>query len=152
MQHRPGKDKARMWRTLYGNDGRMSREEAYGMVDNVSPGDIFWRIKISPDPKTEDIHHDLSLQEVTERIMNMLQEQFGKPVSWVAAIHADHTPLRHVHALATLPKLSKEQFRALPHLLIQEATDACHEQRQELDRVRDHRQQEREREEEQWEV
>jgi hypothetical protein len=77
IEHRPGKDGERVWRTLFGSDGRMSRGEAYTLIDNAEKGSVFWRIKISTDAKTEDIHRDLSMQEVTERTMNALQEQLG---------------------------------------------------------------------------
>ena len=149
IEHRPGKDGERLWRTLFGSDGRMSRQQAYEMIDNAEPGSIFWRIKISPDPKIEDVHRDLSMQEVIERMMNTLQAQLGKQISWIAAIHADHSPHRHVHALATLPKLSRQEFERLPEVLIHGATEICCEQRRELDLVREHK--EREREGEEWE-
>lgn len=150
IQHRPGKDGARLWRTLFGTDGRMSREEAYHLIDNAEYGSVFWRIKISPDPKTEDIHRDLSMQEVTERTMNSLQEQLGREIQWVASVHADHKPHRHIHVLAKLPKLSKQEFQQLPNILINGATQAAGVQRQELDSIQEHRKQEQEREAEQW--
>lgn len=152
IEHRPGKDGARIWRTLFGIDGRMSREEAYKIIDQAEKGSIFWRIKISPDPKTEDSKRDLSMQEVTEKTMNTLQEHLGKQVAWVAAIHADHTDIRHIHVLAILPKLTRDEFRELPNILIQRATEASREQRQELDLVREHRQQEQEQEGGAWEL
>ena len=129
----------------------MSRQQAYEMIDNAEQGSIFWRIKISPDAKTEDRHRDLSMQEVTERTMNTLQEKLGKQVSWVAAIHADHAPHRHIHVLAKLPKLSRGEFQRLPDILINGATQSCLEQRLEHDLVREHRQQEKERKEREWE-
>jgi hypothetical protein len=154
IEHRPGKDGERIWRTLFGNDGRMSREEAYELIDNAEKGSVFWRIKISPDPKEEDTHRDLSMQEITERVMNSVQEQLGKEVNYVAAVHADHSQYRHIHVLAALPKLSRQEFQALPQVLIQSATEASLTQRRELDLLRQHRQQEqvhKEREDAQWE-
>jgi len=124
IEHRPGKDGERIWRTLFNSDGRISRQEAYEMVDNAGQGSVFWKIKISPDPVKEDTYRDLSMQEVTERVISTLQEQLGKPVSYVAAIHADHTDKRHIHVLAKLPKLSRAEFQRLPDILIQGATDA----------------------------
>jgi len=151
IEHRPGKDGERLWRTLFGADGRMSREEAYELIDNAEYGSVFWRIKVSPDAVNEDTNRDVSMQEVTERTMNSLQEQLGKSVSWVAAIHADHKPIRHIHVLALLPKLSKQEFGQLPNNLIKGATESCLAQRKELDQIRDHRQREQEPEAEQWE-
>ena len=121
------------------------------MIDNAEPGSVFWRIKINPDAKTEDTKRDVSLQEVTENVMSSVQEQLGKDMQWVAAIHADHAPHRHIHVLARLPKLSREAFQQLPHLLIDAATQACLEQRRELDQVREHGKREKERKEREWE-
>ncbi len=151
IEHRPGKDGERIWRTLFNEQGRMSRGEAYELIDNAEPGSVFWRIKISPDPKTEDTKRDISMQEVTERTMNSLEEQLGKHISYVAAIHADHSPHRHIHVLAVLPKLSKEQFRDLPQAVIQGATEASLQQRRELDLVGEQTKA-RQREEGQWEL
>ena len=154
IEHRPGKDGERIWRTLFNEDGRISRQQGYELVDNAEKGSVFWRIKISPDAVKEDIHRDLSMQEITERAINSLREKLGKEVQWVAAIHADHKPFRHIHVLAKLPKLSRQEFQRLPDILINAATEAALEQRRELDLVREHRQPEKERterEDEQWE-
>jgi hypothetical protein len=155
IEHRPGKDGERLWRTLFGNDGRVSREEAYTLIDHAEKGSIFWTIKISPDPKTEDSKRDLSMQEITERVMNSLSEQLNYDVQYVAAIHADHKPHRHIHVLARLPKLSQKEFRELPNILIQSATESAQAQRQELDNIKEHRQNEKERierDDAQWEL
>jgi hypothetical protein len=151
IEHRPGKDGVRLWRTLFGSDGRIGREEAYAIIDQAEPGAVFWRLKISPDPKTEDSQRDLSMQEVTERTMNSLQEQLGREIHWVGAIHADHAPHRHIHVLALLPKLSKQEFARLPNSLRDSATTTCVVQRRELDVLRDYREHERMREDAQWE-
>ena len=147
IQHRPGRNGERLVRTLFGSEGvAMKREEAYQMIDEAPRGSTFFRIKISPDAKTEDIHRDLSIQEVVEKTMFALEERLNKRVSWVAAVHQDHTPLRHAHILAVVRE------RLLPvQFMRQVATDSCMTQRNELDLLRDHRQQEKEREEDQWE-
>ena len=146
IQHRPGNDSAKVTRTLFGWDGAMGRYEAYRMVDAAVKGSSFFRIKISPDPKTEDTKRDLSLREVTETIMQTFEERIRKPVQWVAAEHDDHTPKRHMHVLAvSRGRLKREDL----HAIIQKATEACMEQRQELDRVLER--QGREREEAAWE-
>lgn len=149
-EHRPGKDGERLWRTLFNADGRLTRQEGYEMVDNADPGSVYWRIKISPDPVKEDTNRDLAMPEITERAMNDLQQQLGRDIQWIAAVHADHKPHRHIHVLAILPKLSSHEFRSLPDILIKGATDAALSQRQELDLVRDHRQKEQEKEDAQW--
>jgi hypothetical protein len=61
----------------------------------------------------------------------------------VAAIHADHTEIRHIHVLAILPRqLNRDEFKAAR----EGATIECLMQRRELDRARERRQ-ERAREE-----
>lgn len=155
IEHRPCKNGERLWRTLFGNDGRMSRGEAYQIVDNVEKGSVFWKIKISPDPVQEDTKRDLSMQEITERVIKSLADYLNYDVQYVAAIHADHRPHRHIHVLAKLPKLSRDEFQRLPDVLIQSATEAAQAQRQELDLVREIRQLEQERnerEDAQWEL
>ena len=139
IEHRPGKDKAKITRTLFGAYGQMRRKQAYELIDMVSAGSRFFRIKMSPDPAKEDTKRDLLLREVTEEIMDALEKQIGKPVAWVAAIHADHTPLRHVHILAIVNErlLPVQQMR-------QTATKACLEQRNERDLAREHEARDRE--------
>src|SRR6266702_411911 len=135
IQHRPGNDSAKATRTLFGWDGAMGRYESYRMVDAAEKGSSFFRIKISPDPKTEDTKRDLSLREVTETIMQTFEERIRRPVEWVAAEHDDHTPKRHVHVLAMARgRLNREDLQAIIH----KATEACRAQRQELDRAQEH--------------
>src|SRR5438270_13310253 len=92
IQHRPGKDGAKINRTLFGSDGAMGRYEAYRMIDEAEKGSIFFRFVMSPDARTEDTKRDLHLREVTEKTMLSLEERLNKPVAWVAAVHADHAP------------------------------------------------------------
>src|SRR6266516_2576363 len=130
IQHRPGNDSAKVTRTLFGWDGAMGRYEAYRMVDAAVTGSSYFRIKISPDPKTEDTRRDLSLREVTETIMQTFEERIHKQVQWVAAEHDDHTPKRHVHVLAMARgRLNRQDLQSI----IQKATEACLEQRRALD-------------------
>jgi hypothetical protein len=126
----PEKAPVRTTRTLFGIDGAIERREAYRMVDEAEAGSSFFRIKISPDPKTEDTKQDLHLRDVTEQTMQMVAERVHKHVQWVAAEHDDHTPKRHVHVLAVVKgRLTPQDMQAV----IQRATDACLAQRQELD-------------------
>ena len=130
IQHRPGKDGAKATRSLFGWDGVLGRIDAYRLVDTAEAGSSFFRMKISPDPKTEDEKRDLHLREVTERTMQAFEERLRKPVQWVAAEHDDHTAKRHVHVLAIAKgRLNREDLKGI----IREATGACLEQRQELD-------------------
>src|SRR5437764_9617812 len=102
IENRRGKDGEKITRTLWNSDGRMTREEAYQMIDNAGKGSLFFRIKICPDGKTEDTKRDISLQKVTEETMTALQDHIQNPIQYVAVMHDDHTPLRHVHVLAVV--------------------------------------------------
>lgn len=138
IQHRTGKDGERMHRTLFGNDGIMERQLAYRMIDEAEGGSVFYRFIISPDAKTEDTQRDLRLREITEKTMLKLEEQCNQQVQWVASIHEDHSSYRHAHIVAVVPgRLPQPVFRDLPRALREAATEACLEQRQELDRARE---------------
>ncbi len=123
----------------------MGRWQAYRMIDAAEKGSVFFRFVISPDPKQEDTKQDLRLREVTEQTMSALEDRMHKQVSWVAAVHADHAPHRHVHVLAVVAgRLNAQDFESLR----QAATAASLTQRRQADQVL--RAKEREREEAQW--
>jgi len=146
IQNRRGKDNEKITRTLYGVDGNMERREAYRMIDESGKGSIFYRLVINFDAEKEDTHKDLYIQTITEHTMSAVENRFGQPVQWVAATHADHTPLRHVHILAILPK--KLQVHDLQELR-QIATEEAVKQRREKDNVLA---QQQEKEAGQWEL
>lgn len=130
IQHRRGQDGTTITRPLFGSDGAMDRYEAYRMIDTAPKGSIFFRFKISPDPRREDIRRDLDMRELTHKTMQALASRVRQPVFWVGALHDDHSPLRHVHVLAVVPqRLYVEDFQHL----IRVATKACIEQRRALD-------------------
>jgi hypothetical protein len=63
IQHRRGQNGATITRQLFGSDGAMDRYEAYRMIDTAPKGSIFFRFKISPDPRREDVRRDLDMRE-----------------------------------------------------------------------------------------
>jgi hypothetical protein len=147
IEHRPGKDGAKVTRTLFGVDGAMGRRQAYRMIDEAEKGSVFFRFVISPDPKQEDTEHDLRLQEVTEKTMQTLEQRLHQQVQWVAAEHDDHAPHRHVHVIAVVAgRLNAQDFQALR----QTATEQALFQRKERDLLRE-QQARMQGEEEQWE-
>jgi hypothetical protein len=152
IQHRAGKDGERVMRPLFTNDSPMTRLEAYQFIDEAPKGTKFFTIIISPDPTTEDTHHDLDMRAITITTMQTVEEimqgqGITTPVIWVAAVHDDHTDKNHVHALASVQgRLDKPDVRRLMDV----TTQACLEQRQELDRMRERTARQRERGEE-WE-
>ncbi len=136
IENRPGKDGAKLRRTLFAAEGKVERGDAYTMIDQAAKGSYFFRFVISPDPRSEDNDRQLSLRELTELTMQRLEDRFQQPVQWVAVIHADHTEHRHVHALAVVPeRLQVRDF----NLMRSAATEAALEQRRQLDLVREQR-------------
>jgi hypothetical protein len=148
IQNRRGKDGAKITRALWGIDGKMERQEAYRMIDEAEKGSIFYRLVINFDPEKEDTYKDIYIRDITEQTIGGLEERLGQQVQWVAATHADHTELRHVHILAILPKrLQVQDLQAARYL----ATEKALEQRRVRDRERERMEQERE-EEAGWEL
>lgn len=149
IQHRPGKEGAKVTRTLFGSDGLLGRWQAYQMIDDAEKGSVFFRFVISPDPQKEDSEQDLHLREITERTMNTLEKRLQKGVSWVAVEHADHAPHRHVHVVAVVPgRLQVQDFQVLR----QTATEAALLQRKERDLAREQHEREGEEAQAQWEL
>jgi hypothetical protein len=73
--------------------------------------------------------------------MQTVEEIVGAPVIWVAAVHDDHTDKNHVHALAAVNRrLNTPEL----HRIREATTDACLEQRRELDRNLERQARERE--------
>ncbi len=148
IQHRPGKDGAKLTRTLYGNDGVMGRQQAYRMIDEAERGTYFYRIAISPDPVREDTHKDLHLRDITEQTMMHLEERFHQSIFFVATEHNDHAPHRHVHIVAAVKgRLTPQDLQSLRET----ATQAALLQRKERDLAREHQQGREEEEEQEWE-
>src|SRR3954454_607057 len=139
IAHRPGKDNKRMYRELFGHDGVMEKEQAYRMFDAAPKGTNFFRLVISTDPKREDTYKDLQMRAIAMKTIQHLEEKLhleGK-IQFVAAIHSDHTRIRHIHAIVLVPKkLSREEFKVFQDLK-HAATAEALRQRQQLDQVRE---------------
>jgi hypothetical protein len=136
IENRPGKDGARVVRTLFNADGKLARGEAYTMIDQADKHSYFFRLVISPDPEREDNGKTLSLQAITEITIQSLEDRFHQPLQWVAAIHADHAEHRHVHALAIVPeRLNVQDFQRMRSATTQEALA----QQRQLDLAREQR-------------
>ena len=101
---RPGKDKEKITRTLFGLDGVMTSREAYRMIDQAGKGSFFYRLVLSPDPVEEDTRQDLDMRALTQQTMQVLDTRLHNALVWAGALHADHKPHRHVHILAVSPR------------------------------------------------
>ena len=130
IESRPGKDRSKITRTLFSEEGALTRKQAYRLIEDASRGSVFYRMVINLDAFKEDTHKDLHLRLMTEKTMQRIEEILNKEIDWVAAIHDDHTSLRHVHALAILPRILNNQELYALRLA---ATEAARSQRRELD-------------------
>jgi hypothetical protein len=83
---------------------------------------------------TQDSYKDLDLRDLTIETMLRLEERYGKPIQFVAAIHDDHAPHRHVHTLVILNgrRLTRADFASLRA----HATNRARKQRRFRDRIR----------------
>jgi hypothetical protein len=140
ITHRRDRDGEKITRQLFGFDGALTKEQVYRMIDEAQKGTIFYRFIISPNPSKEDRFKDLSLTDITIDTMIKLEERIGRQIQFAAAIHADHTQIRHIHVLALVKgrRLTREDFQTLR----QEATENALFQRQMLDRARPYQEQE----------
>jgi hypothetical protein len=139
ITHRRGKTQEKITRLLFGRDGLTDKLATYQMIDNAKRGTTFFKIMISPDPIKEDTHKDLDLQLVTRQTMLKLEKRLGRHFQFVATIHDDHKPHRHVHGIFLLQGwLSQEEFRALQKIAYETASHSARLQRKALDRVREH--------------
>jgi len=130
IEKRPGRNHEKITRSLFGIEGRMSRKEAYKLIDEAQKGSIFYRFVISPDPAKEDTNRDLHLREITEKTIFQLEKLLKQDIAWVAAEHTEHSPNRHVHICAIL----KQRLNSLDFKYLRlAATDAALFQRQQLD-------------------
>lgn len=131
IQYRRGKDGEKINRELFGSYGPMERRHAFAIIDQFDQRSTYFRIVFSPDPDKEDTQKDLLLPEITAQMMD-IEDCLGKPIAWVAAVHADHTEKRHVHvlAIADVRLLPAGEMRKM-------ATEMCLEQRRERDLARE---------------
>jgi hypothetical protein len=75
---------------------------------------------------------DLDMRQIAITTMQTIAEIVDTPVIWVAAVHDDHTDKNHVHALAAVNRrLDTPELNQIR----EETTQACFEQRRELDRA-----------------
>ncbi len=131
-QNRPGRDGEKITRTLWSWGGKIERTEAYQMFDEAERGSYFYRIILNFDPVKEDTFKDMYLRTVTEKTMRGLEARLGREFQFVAATHNDHSPLRHVHVIALLPRRLNRDDLAFGREAV---TEAAIQERQERDKI-----------------
>jgi hypothetical protein len=134
IENRPGKDGARIVRALFTADGKVERAGVYAMIDQAAKGSYFFRLVISPDPRSEDTDKSLSLRELADKTLQNLEDRFQRPLQWAATIHDDHAEHRHIHVIAIVPeRLQVHDFQRMRSA----ATEGALEQRRQLDLSRE---------------
>lgn len=111
---RPGKDKADIIRSLFGKAGKFTKEQVEKMIEDAPDNTLFWRLKLNPDPVLENPEKILNLEELTRDAVSWLEERIGKNdtprnIPFVGAIHDDHTPLAHMHAILFIQRQGREK-------------------------------------------
>jgi hypothetical protein len=109
ITHRAGGEKEKMTRQIFTNNGLADKQEFDRQVVSAGRGAVFFKFMISPDPRSEDTNKDLDLPHITRRTIRKLEKAIGRRLFFVAAVHNDHTPLRHVHG-NFLVKTKEEKF------------------------------------------
>jgi hypothetical protein len=135
--HRPGKDRERMSRELFDAFDTTTKVRTYELID-ATKHPLFLKFILNFDGVKEDRYKDLDLQLITRKTLDQMQRLIGRDVPFVAAIHDDHTPLRHVIAIGMVQgRIAKADFQKLKTLWLT-ATEEARSQRRQRDRVREH--------------
>jgi hypothetical protein len=135
--HRPGKDRERMSRELFDAFDTTTKARTYERID-ATRHPLFFKFILNFDGSTEDRYKDLDLQLITRKTLDQMQHFIRRDMPFVAAIHDDHTPLRHVIAIGMVQgRIAKADFQKLKTLWLT-ATEEAHKQRRSRDRVREH--------------
>src|SRR5918997_1444727 len=117
ITHRRGVDGERITRPLFGRDGALSKLQIYDMIDATRRGAVFHKFVINFHRLKEDTRKDLNLWELTRKTLEQIKTQFGNSVPFIATIHNDHTPLRHIHGFFIVEgRLPKEEFAKIKGL------------------------------------
>jgi hypothetical protein len=53
---------------LFTEDGTITKQAAYTLIDSVKPGTVFYKVILSPDPSREDTRRDLDLWQLTDQL------------------------------------------------------------------------------------
>jgi hypothetical protein len=122
ITHRPGRDKEKITRQLFGWDGDLTKDKAYRMIDEAEKGTIGFRIVLNFDPKKENPNKTLDLRDLTKQFMLNLWELKNKQAfEFFAVEHNDHTDLPHIHAVVLFHgKIFKKDLVSLRRSLGQE--------------------------------
>src|SRR5690349_20498482 len=103
IMHRPNRERERVSRSLFGDEGLIDKNLAYDAIDDMPRGSVFFRVAISPDPRREDTNKDLDLPWLTQVAMSYMKEHleanisFKSNIQFFAAEHGDQSEVRHIN-------------------------------------------------------
>jgi hypothetical protein len=134
--HRPGKDRQVLTRELFDAFDHTVKAHAYDLID-ATRHPLFFKFILNFDAKKEDKFKDLDLQHITRQTLRQMERLIGRDVPFVATMHDDHTPLRHIHAIGMVQgRITKADFQKLKTLWLT-ATEEARSQRRMRDRVQE---------------
>jgi hypothetical protein len=135
ITHRKGAREGRITRPLFNAEGAFDPPSAERLIEAAPRGTVFFKLILSPDPQREDSRKDLDLWALTCQTLRQVQTVLSRHVPFVATVHADHTPRRHVHGFFLINgRISQEKFARL-RALWKTATQAAARQRRVRDRL-----------------
>ncbi len=136
--NRPGKDLEEAARILFGNIGTLTKEQAEQLIDEAPKNTYFFRLIISPDPKSENKQKNLNLWQLTRQIVQYLEEKLEREIPLIAAEHKN-TDIPHVHAMLLIERRGREMLITKETIaeVYELATQKALEQQQQRQRVKE---------------
>jgi hypothetical protein len=91
---RPGKNRQKMERILFGHGGTVTPEQVEAMINVARKNTYFWRLTLNPDPALENPEKDLDLWDLTREMVMWLERRLGtdgvpRDIPFIAAEHND---------------------------------------------------------------
>ena len=109
---RKGKDGEEIERTLFGNQGTLTREQAEWLIEHASKHTYFFRWILSPDVIEENGAMDLDLWQLARDGVRWLEERLQRQgeIQLIGAEHNDHTGIPHIHAILLIERRGRERI------------------------------------------
>jgi rubredoxin len=127
---RPGKDKEKLERILFGHGGTYTAEQVEAMINGAAKNTYFWRLTLNPDPALENPEKDLDLWDLTREMVMWLERRLGRDgqprdIPFIAAEHNDHTDKPHIHAILLIERHDREML--ITKDILEEFNTAAHQ-------------------------
>jgi hypothetical protein len=88
----------------------LTPEQADAMIDTAPGNTYFWKLIISPDPKSENKDKNLDLRQLTGECIQWLEARLNREIPFIGAEHDDHTGIPHIHAIALIERRGREML------------------------------------------